>query len=45
MLKVARSKFDIERKRGKKGKSDAVAKTVMGESFTLFTKVDNTSNM
>ena len=33
VLKVARSKIDVERERGKKGKSDAVAKTVMGESF------------
>ena len=36
VLKVARSKVDVERERGKKGKSDAVAKTVMGESFNLF---------
>ena len=33
VLKVARSKIDVERERGKKGKTDAVAKTVMGESF------------
>ena len=33
VLKVARSKLDVERERGKKAKSDAVAKTVMGESF------------
>ena len=33
VLKVARSKIDVERDRGKKAKSDAVAKTVMGESF------------
>ena len=32
VLKVARSEIDVERERGKKGKSDAVAKTVMGES-------------
>ena len=37
VLKVARSKIDVERDRGKKGKSDAVAKTVMGESFNPFT--------
>ena len=36
VLKVARSKIDVERERGKKGKSDAVAKTVMGESFNPF---------
>ena len=36
VLTVARSKFDVERERGKKGKSDAVAKTVMGESFNRF---------
>ena len=36
LLKVARSKIDVERERGKKGKSDAVAKTVMGESFNPF---------
>ena len=36
VLKVARSKIDVERERGKKGKSDAVAKTVMGESFRPF---------
>ena len=36
MLKVARSKINVERERGKKGKSDAVAKTVMGESFNPF---------
>ena len=35
-LKVARSKIDHERERVKKTKSDAVAKTVMGESFTTF---------
>ena len=37
VLKAARSKIDVERERGKKGKSDAVAKTVMGESFNPFT--------
>ena len=36
MLKVAKSKIDVERERGKKGKSDAGAKTVMGESFNSF---------
>ena len=36
VLKVARSKIDVERERGKKGKPDAVAKTVMGESFNPF---------
>ena len=36
VLKVARSKIDVERERGKKGKSVAVAKTVMGESFNPF---------
>ena len=36
VLKVARSKIDVERERGKKGKSDAVAKTVMGESVNPF---------
>ena len=35
-LKVAKSKIDVERDRGKKGKSDVVAKTVMGESFHPF---------
>ena len=35
-MKVARSKIDVERERGKKGKSDAIAKTVMGESFNPF---------
>ena len=34
--KLARSKIDVERERGKKGKSDAVAKTVMGESVHPF---------
>ena len=36
VLKVARSKIDVERERGKKRKSDAVAKAVMGESFNPF---------
>ena len=36
VFKVAKSKIDLERKRGKKGKSDVVAKTVMGESFNPF---------
>ena len=36
VLKVARSKIDVERERGKKGKSNVVAKTVMGESFNPF---------
>ena len=31
-LKVARSKIDVERERGRKAKPDAVAKTVMGEA-------------
>ena len=33
MLKVAKSKIDVERERGKKARSDDVAQTVMGESF------------
>ena len=36
VLKVAKLKIDVERERGRKGKSDAVAKTVMGESFNPF---------
>ena len=36
VLKVARSKIDVERDRGKKGNSDVVAKTGMGESFNPF---------
>ena len=36
VLKVARSKIDVERERGKKKKSDVVAKTVLGESFNHF---------
>ena len=36
VLKVARSKIDVEREPGKKGKSDAAAKTMMGESFNPF---------
>ena len=36
VLKVAKSKIDVERERGKKGKSDVVAKTVMRESFNPF---------
>ena len=36
VLKVAKSEIDVERDRGKKGKSDVVAKTVMGESFNPF---------
>ena len=36
LLKVARSKIDVQHERGKKTKSDAVAKTVMGESFNPF---------
>ena len=35
-LKVARLKIDVERERGKKSKSDTVAKTVMGESINPF---------
>ena len=34
--KVARSKIDVERERGKKAKSDAVAKMVLGDSFNPF---------
>ena len=33
VLKAAKSKIDVERERGKKARSDAVAKTVMDESF------------
>ena len=40
MLKVARSKTDVERERGKKGKSDAIEKTVMGEPFNPFVDQD-----
>ena len=36
VLKVAKSKINVERERGKKARSDAVAKTVMGESFNPF---------
>ena len=36
VLKVAKSKIDVERERGKKSRSDSVAKTVMGESFNPF---------
>ena len=36
LLKVARSKIEVERERWKKAKSDAVAKTIMGESFHPF---------
>ena len=36
VLKNARSKIDVERVRGKTGKSDAIAKTVMGESSNPF---------
>ena len=36
LLKVARSKIDVERERENKSKSDAVAKMVMGESFNPF---------
>ena len=36
VLKVARSKIDVERERGNKVKADSVAKTVMGESFNPF---------
>ena len=36
VLKVAKSKIDGERERGKKARSDTVAKTVMGESFNPF---------
>ena len=40
VLKVARSKIDVERARRKKVKSDAVAKTVMEESFHPFIDQD-----
>ena len=36
VLKVAKSKIDVERERGKKARSDTVAKTVTGESFNPF---------
>ena len=36
VLKVARSKIDVERERGKKSKPEAIAKPVMGESFNPF---------
>ena len=36
VFKVAKSKIDAERDRGKKRKSDVVVKTVMGESFNPF---------
>ena len=36
LLKVVSSKIDVKRGRGKKGKSDAVAKMVMGESYNPF---------
>ena len=36
VLKVARSKIDVERERGKRVRSDGVAKTVMGGSFNPF---------
>ena len=36
VLKVAKSKIDVEREHGKKVRSDTVAKTVMGESFNPF---------
>ena len=36
VLKVAKSKIDVERERGKKARSDTVAKTVMGETFNPF---------
>ena len=46
VLKVARSKIDVKRERGKKGKTDAVAKTLMGDSFNLFIDQGRqTSNM
>ena len=35
-LKVAQSKIDVERDRGKKTKADVVAKTVMGETLNPF---------
>ena len=36
VVKVSRSKTDVERERGKKAKSDAVVKPVMRESFNAF---------
>ena len=36
VLKVARSKIDVEREHGEKSKSGAVVKTVMRESFNPF---------
>ena len=36
VLKVAKSKNDVERERGKKSRSDTVAKTVLGESVNPF---------
>ena len=36
VLKVAKSEIDVERERGKKARSDSVAKTVMGEAFNPF---------
>ena len=36
VLKVAKSNIDVERERGKKARSDAVAKTVMCGSFNPF---------
>ena len=36
VLKVAKPKTDVERERGKEGKSDVVAKTVIGESSNPF---------
>ena len=36
VLKVARSKIDAERERGKQSNSDTVAKAVIGESFNPF---------
>ena len=36
VLKIARSKIDVERERGKKSKPETIAKSVMGESFNPF---------
>ena len=45
VLKVARSKTDVERERGRKAKSDVVAKTVMENRLIfLLTRVDNILN-
>ena len=40
VLKVANSKIDVERERGKKARLDTVAKTVMGKAFNPFIDQD-----